>query len=303
MSAGEPVRTILVATDFSDCAGDAIAWAAHLAKAHGARLVIHHALAPPQAAPAFPEFVPYPPELHEQYRQAAIDRLEECAAEPRAAGVTVETDLEVGPAATTILMAAEKHEAQVVVTGTRGLTGWKHLLLGSTAERLVQHGPVPVLSIHPGMRPGDRGVRRILVPTDFSDDANQALESVLRVIPEADDAEIVLFHAFHVPVEYSHLAGGFVMPDLARDALVEARKALEKVAEPLRQRGFRVEIACREGYAPQAIELEAKDREVDWIAMGTHGRSLLPHVVLGSTAERVVQHAPCPVLTIRRQED
>jgi nucleotide-binding universal stress UspA family protein len=64
-----------------------------------------------------------------------------------------------------------------------------------------------------------------------------------------------------------------------------------------------VTVVCREGYAPQAIELEARERRADLVAMGTHGRSFLPHVVLGSTAERVVQHAPCPVLTVRRADD
>jgi len=296
-----PVKTVLVATDFSECSDDAIAWARHLAGRHGARLVVHHALAPPQGAPAFPEFVPYPPELHEQYRKAAQDRLDAAAEDAQRAGLDAVVDLQVGPAVSTILMAAEKHEADVIVAGTRGLSGLRHVLLGSTAERLVQHSPIPVLAVHPEMRPGEK-VARILVPTDFSDDDQEPLEAAVRLVCDGD-AEIVLFHAFHVPVEYTHLAGGFVMPDLARSALSEARDALERVAEPLRKTGRAVTVTAREGYAAQAIEIEAREREVDLIAMGTHGRSFLPHVVLGSTAERVVQHSPCPVLTVRRKDD
>jgi nucleotide-binding universal stress UspA family protein len=201
-------------------------------------------------------------------------------------------------------MAAEKHDADAIVTGTRGLSGIKHLLLGSTAERLVQHSEVPVLAVHPGMEPPDGDLRRILVPTDFSDDAKLALHAAIRLLSRAGrSADIVLVHAFHVPVEYTHLAGGFVMPDLARSALSEAREALERIAAPLREQGHTIEVASREGYAPQAIEIEAKERGVDMIAMGTHGRSFVPHVVLGSTAERVVQSAPCPVLTVRRTDD
>jgi len=296
-----PVKTVLVATDFSECSDDAIVWARKLAGRHGARLVVHHALAPPQGAPAFPEFVPYPPELHEQYRKAAQDRLDDAAEDAQRAGLDAVVDLQVGPAVSPILMAAEKHEADVIVAGTRGLSGLRHVLLGSTAERLVQHSPIPVLAVHPGMRPGEK-VGRILVPTDFSDDDHEPLEAAIRLVGDGD-AEIVLFHAFHVPVEYTHLAGGFVMPDLARSALSEARDALERVAEPLRKTGRQVTVTAREGYAAQAIEIEAREREVDLIAMGTHGRSFLPHVVLGSTAERVVQHSPCPVLTVRRKDD
>lgn len=296
-----PVKTVLVVTDFSDCSDDAIAWARHLAGQHGARLVVHHALAPPQGAPAFPELVPYPPELHEQYRKAAEERLDQAAEAARRDGLDATVDLQVGPAVSTIMMAAKKHEADVIVTGTRGLSGLRHVLLGSTAERLVQHSKVPVLAVHPDMRPPER-IARILVPTDFSDDDQEPLEAATRLLGD-EDSEIVLFHAFHVPVEYTHLAGGFVMPDLARSALGEARDALERIAEPLRSTGRRVSVATQEGYAAQAIEIEAREREVDLIAMGTHGRSFLPHVVLGSTAERVVQHAPCPVLTVRRSDD
>jgi len=296
-----PVKTVLVATDFSECSSDALAWARHLAGRHGARLVVHHALAPPQGAPAFPELVPYPPELHEHYRSAAQDRLDEAAAAATREGLEASMDLQVGPAVPTILMAAEKNEADVIVTGTRGLSGLRHVLLGSTAERLVQRSPLPVLAVHPGMQAPER-IARLLVPSDFSDDDQRPLEAAVHLLCD-DDTEIVLFHAFHVPVEYTHLAGGFVVPDLARSALGEAREALERVAGPMRAAGRNVTVAAREGYAAQAIEIEARERGVDLIAMGTHGRSFLPHVVLGSTAERVVQHAPCPVLTLRRSDD
>jgi len=297
------VQTVLLATDFSECAGFALAWARRIAGLHEARLVVHHALAPPQGAPAFPELVPYPPELHEQYRKAAQDRLEEAAAAARQDGLEASIDLQVGPAVATILAAAEQHEADLIVTGTRGLSGLKHVLLGSTAERLVQHAPVPVLAVHPEMAPPDR-IGRILVPTDFGDEGERVLRQALALLRGAGEgAEVVLFHAFHVPVEYTHLAGGFVMPDLSRSALEEARAALDRIAEPLRGEGHAITVACREGYAAQAIELEAREREVDLIAMGTHGRTFLPHVLLGSTAERVVQNAPCPVLTVRRDED
>jgi len=294
----EPVKTILVATDFSACADVAVAWGAALARSHGAKLVLHHALSPPQGAPTFPGAAPFPPEIHEEYRNAAQVRLARTA--DALGGVDATTDIQVGPAVQTILLAAEKHEADLVVTGTRGLSGVRHLLLGSTAERLVQHAPLPVLAIHPDMPPKDV-VRRILVPTDFSDDAELALHTALRLLAGTDGAEVVLFHAFHIPIEYVHLAGGFVLPDVAESAVADARAALERVAEPLRAEGHTIETVARQGYAPQAIEIEARERKVDLIAMGTHGRSFLPHMLLGSTAERVVQNAPCPVLTVRRE--
>lgn len=151
MSAAEarpdPIRTILVATDFSATAGSAGSWAAEIAKAHGARVVVVHALAPPIPPAASPDFVTLPPDFHEQYRDAARRRLDEEAERIRAAGVETTTDLDIGPAAPIVIEMAEKHSADVIVVGTRGLTGFKHLLMGSTAERVVQHAPCPVLTI------------------------------------------------------------------------------------------------------------------------------------------------------------
>jgi len=194
--ATQPVETLLLATDFSECAGFALAWAQRLADRHGAKLVIHHALAPPQGAPTMPELVPYPPELHEQYRKAAMDRLEKAAQAAREDGLKAIVDLQVGPAVSTILMVAEKHDADAIVTGTRGLSGLRHVLLGSTAERLVQHSPIPVLSVHPDMQPPDK-ISRILVPTDFSDDDHEPLHASLRLMAD-EGTEIVLLHAFHI---------------------------------------------------------------------------------------------------------
>ena len=66
--------------------------------------------------------------------------------------------------------------------------------------------------------------------------------------------------------------------------------------------GWKVTTEAAEGPPATVIERLAKEREVDLIAMGTHGRSGLRELVLGSVAKRVVQRAPCPVLTVRRQK-
>ena len=73
------------------------------------------------------------------------------------------------------------------------------------------------------------------------------------------------------------------------------------MAEELRQQGFEVATLAREGFPPEVILGEAEAAGADLIAMGTHGRTGLAHLVLGSTAERVVQRANCPVLTVRSE--
>ena len=86
--------------------------------------------------------------------------------------------------------------------------------------------------------------------------------------------------------------------DLREELLAE----LERTAAPLRQQGFEVETEVREGDPATVIIELATERDADLIAMGTRGRTGLPHILLGSVAERVVQHAACPVLTVRRTE-
>lgn len=297
----DPVRTIVAATDFSPTATAAIQWAAELARTHRARLVLVHALAPPIPPAASPDFVTLPPDFHEQYREAAMQKLSADLEVVRKSGLDATSDLEIGPAAPLVLELAKKHGADVIVVGTRGLTGFRHLLLGSTAERLVQGSPVPLLTVHPADVDKHRRVRTILVPTDFSDDAKLAIQTAQRVLgPEDAEARLILVHAYHLPVEFTALGAVPVAPRLFTDAAEQARERLEQDAKPLRAAGLRVDTVAEEGYPPLVIEEVARRSNVDLIAMGTHGRSGLRHLLLGSTAERVVQHAPCPVLTIRR---
>ena len=197
-------------------------------------------------------------------------------------------------------MAAER-EVDLVVIGTRGLSGLKHLLLGSTTERVVQYATCPVLSVHPGDTVPEGEVQTILIPTDFSEDSDRAVDAVQRVLPSGGrNAELVLVHVYHLPFEYT--AYGTVPTSLSSfgEVVESAQNELEQRAKKLRDAGLNARIRAVEGYPPDAIVAEAKACGAQLIAMGTHGRTGLSHLLLGSTAQRVVQHATCPVLTVPR---
>lgn len=295
-----PVRTLLHATDFSPTAATAALWTTSLARLHGARVVVVHVLAPPIPPAGSADFIALPPDYEHHFREAASKRLAEETERLVAAGVPTTSELLVGPACPAVIEAAKKHAADMIVIGTRGLTGFKHLLLGSTAEHIVQSSELPVLTVHPADADGGRPLRSVLVPTDFSDDANKAIAQAGRLLGAArPNGRLVLLHAYHLPVEFTALGTMPVTPVLFADAAEQARTRLDAVAKPLRERGLQVETIALEGYAPTLIEEVARRENVDLIAMGTHGRSGLRRLLLGSTAERVVQHAPCPVLTVR----
>ena len=95
------------------------------------------------------------------------------------------------------------------------------------------------------------------------------------------------------------LEGAYLPPDFWANVKEEAESSLAGTAERIRAKGIEVEEVVREGYPATVIEDEAERADVDLIVIGTHGLSGLKHLLLGSIAERVVQKAPCPVLTVK----
>jgi nucleotide-binding universal stress UspA family protein len=144
-------------------------------------------------------------------------------------------------------------------------------------------------------------IRRILVPIDFSEHAPAVLEWSAHLAGE-HGSRLILLHAYHLPVEFQQLEGAYLPPDFWSNVKVEAQESLDRYAEDLRQRGLEVESVVREGYPAAAIVDEAASQPADLIVIGTHGLSGLKHLLLGSIAERVVQKAPCPVLTVKTRE-
>ena len=133
------IRTILVPIDFSSHADAVLEWAAHLAKEHGSKLVLLHAYHLPVDFQQL-EGAYLPPDFWAQVKA-------DSAATLREQGLSVETVVREGYPATAIEEEARTRHADLVVIGTRGHSGLKHLLLGSIAERVVQKAPCPVLAV------------------------------------------------------------------------------------------------------------------------------------------------------------
>ena len=140
------VRIILVPIDFSQHAESVLEWAAHLAREHGSKLVLLHAYHLPVDFQQL-EGAYLPPDFWTQVKADAAANLEREAAKLREAGLDVETVVREGYPATAIEEEARTRHADLVVIGTKGHSGLKHLLLGSVAERVVQKAPCPVLAV------------------------------------------------------------------------------------------------------------------------------------------------------------
>jgi universal stress protein A len=146
-------------------------------------------------------------------------------------------------------------------------------------------------------------IHRILCPVDFSANSLHALEYAI-AFAAAHAADLTLLHVLEPPVyglaEYPDLAQ--LSGDILDQLQASARKRLAALEESARKRHARTDSLFAAGTPFLEIIGAARARKVELIVMGTHGRSGLSHLIIGSVAERVVRKAPCPVLTVRHPQ-
>jgi nucleotide-binding universal stress UspA family protein len=294
------ITRILVPTDFSATADAALRYARRLAEQFAASLHLVHAFEDPFTTAAFASemYATVPLPLRQQLLQEAQSRLDERLPQADRARFAGTAEVATGSTAKTIVEYAASIGADLIVMGTHGRGGVTHLLLGSVAERVVRTAPCPVLTIrHEPAGP----IHRILVPTDFSETSDEALRYAVALAAHVG-AGVQLLHVLDDP---------FVAEGLAAEAyIVEAptlRTGMLRAAQDrLAQRtatadpAVRIESEVLFGQGAKTIAEYAGERGADLIVMGTHGRTGVAHLLLGSVAERLVRIAPCPVLTVRQ---
>ena len=141
-------------------------------------------------------------------------------------------------------------------------------------------------------------LKRILVPHDFSETSEAAVKYAV-ALAKAFGAKL---HLLHVSDKArTDMATEF--PLGLEESVEEAiRERLVKIMTPREQKEFKPEFELRGGTPYVEIVRYARERDIDLIVMGTHGRGFVAHVVMGSVAEKVVRNAPCPVLTVHTPE-
>jgi nucleotide-binding universal stress UspA family protein len=175
---------------------------------------------------------------------------------------------------------AERNGSDAVVIGTHGRSGVARAALGSVAEGLLRHMQIPVATVHETdvMRTGP-----IAVALDSSPAAQAALELAIRIAVDRD-MSLLLVHV-----------SGRNDDDDAR-----AKAVLGRAVELARSRGITATVAVHDGSPADELLREAAANDCCMIVMGTHGRTPLAQVFLGSVAAAVVERAHIPVVTVRR---
>jgi nucleotide-binding universal stress UspA family protein len=298
------IRNILVPVDFSEMSIQSIKTARRLARRFGASIHLAHVRQFDYAgfsAPA-PPLVPCSLITYEQEGEKRV--LKELNALGREHGVSSATChiLGGGPAFDEICRLAQKIPADLIVMPTHGRTGLKHVFLGSTAERTVQHSPCPVFVTRVNAfqsRNGSRSpINTILVPVDFSDCSREGLQYAIEFASQFG-ARIILLHATYLGYIYSSEGTAiYDIPALQKTARKNAERHMRQLVRTVNFGGVKLETAFTDGSPVLDICTFAKDYDVDLIITSTHELTGLKHVLIGSVAEQVVRRAPCSVLVV-----
>lgn len=201
-----------------------------------------------------------------------------------------------------ICRLAQQILADLIIMPTHGYTGFRHVFLGSTAERVVQHSPCPVFIVREKKQRSKTGGRlsisTIVVPIDFSSCSREGLQYAIGFAKEFG-ARIILLHATYLGYIYSSEGTAlYDIPGLQEAARKNAERQMRKLVRTVNFGGVKFETVFTEGSPALDICAFARDHDVDVIITSTHGLTGLEHVLIGSIAEKLVRDAPCSVLVV-----
>jgi nucleotide-binding universal stress UspA family protein len=307
-------KSLLVPLDGWIFAEHALPLALSIARRAGASLTLLHVHAPPamvypDGATAFDETLDLQlKERKQAYLESTARRLRDLSA------VMVRSEMVEGETADAIRAAATSMGVDLVVMTTHGRGPLGRFWLGSVADELVRHLPVPLLLLRPGEDPPDYRqepvLKRVLLPLDGSALAEQMIGPAV-ALGDLMEAQYNLFRVIKPVLPQAYKLQGASLTELAESVLKqieltqdslhrEAQDYLERVAAPLRDRSLRVQTRIAVEQQPAlAILHEEKASAIDLIALETHGRRGLSRLVLGSVADKVIRGASSPVLVHR----
>ncbi|EMA56160.1 universal stress protein [Halococcus thailandensis] len=283
---------ILLPTDGSEAVQPAIEQALALAETYDASLYVLHVVetAGIPARVAKDELF----DALESEGREAIENIHKQAS--RADIPHVEGSIANGTPYRAILKRADEHDVDLIVMGTHGRTGVERQLLGSTTERVMRRADAPVLTVQAD-EATTHPYRNVLVPTDGSDCATDALELGIDVAG-ANGASLHLLTVVD--------RGDFGINLRSDERTTEVNAAATDVVDDATAVAERAGIESVSGTIEtgtsihQAIRSYVEENDVDLVVLGTHGRTGVDRYMLGSVTEKFVRTSPVPVLTARK---
>jgi nucleotide-binding universal stress UspA family protein len=299
------IKSVLVPLDFSRAAMHALDYAAALAKQLNAQIHLVHVQMPDEACA-----VPGAGHLMRECAESVTflrEKLGGLEAERPPQFWPENCHIRTGRAYEEICGLARELDVDLIVLASRGITGLRRVLLGSTAERVVRFSPCPVLVVHQRKRKGavDVGlatgpefrIRKILAPIDFSQ-CSMAGAMYAAFLAKAFGAKLCLFHAVQLPAPVVVDRVSVDLSSMESLNLGNARLDMEAFSKLDFLHDVKCTAEVRTGYPVDRICDETKQADVDLVVISTHGRSGFNRMLLGSVAEHVVRYAECPVMVV-----
>jgi len=289
---------VLIATDFSPHAEDAVKIVKRLALPSGSTVRLLHAIEP------FADVATLNPAAITAVTDAAVAQIEReldrAAVTLRAPGRDVETVTVLGRVADAIVEEAESSKADLIVVGSRGRHALKSALLGSVSAEVVDRAPCPVIIARGST------LRKVILAEDGSETA-AAGARFLAGSTALSDLEVRVVSVVDAPfpsvLNGSDAAiGTYAAIQAYYDSLPALREATAKIAQEragtLVAAGLNATSEVREGNVADKLIAAAAEAHADCIVIGSHGRTGLTRMFLGSVARAVLFNAPCSVLIV-----
>lgn len=277
------MKKILVPTDFSKTATNALDEAVNIAKRTNADIVLLHIIeeGSTDSFHVTGEYVTDDPQeqiFMLKLIKNSMSKLDDIIANPDYKGVSFYTELRMGNPFHGITQIINDHDVDMVVMGTTGSSGIAELLVGSNAEKIVRHAKCPVLTINE--KTGKSSCDNIVLATSMSDEETTLVDLVKSI-----------------QAEYTskiHLLWVNTLNNFERDKNTKA--GLEKFAQKHNLSNYTINI-YNDVTEEEGIVCFAEEINADLISMVTHRRTGIAHLLAGSIAENVVNHSKRPVLT------
>lgn len=189
-----------------------------------------------------------------------------------------------------IIRRANELDAGLTVLGIHRESPWRDLFLGSTIERVLRRGDMPILTVKDEPL---SDYRRVLVAVDFSVYSRVALEFAARLVP---DGEFLVLHAYDLPFTDFLPAVQTRHVDLLEG---EIREQMAALLRGLPAGQSKVTSEVRLGEAVPVVEAATAEFRPDLLVVGTHGRTGVAHAILGSIAGKLLRRPRCDVLAVR----
>jgi nucleotide-binding universal stress UspA family protein len=283
-------KNIIVAFDGSEYSRAALIESSNLIKRHGGKIIMVHAVYFDEE-----EFTTAPEQRERRFKlgkEACYQTKESISSE---FGIQIESLICEGEPPDVIVDIAREKKAELIAMGTHGRRGIKRLIMGSVTSKVIVNSPCDVMVVKKPCTECTGEYKSILVPFDGSEFSKKALEHACQ-LSKIDKAEIKVLYV--IP-RYEEMIEFFKTESIKKSLAQEAEKIINESKRIALKHGLTADAAILEGHAKEKIIETANKLKNDLIVMGAHGWKGVSRAIMGSTTERVIMNASCPVLVVK----